>query len=318
MERIVPFTTPPVWPAIRPGRFASRVRTDTPEGCSVALLGLPDDLGVRLNHGRPGAKEGPTALRRALASFGADYDYHRSAAVDLHVYDAGDIEPAPGDSESALHATHDRVTRAVRELHEMGMVTVCVGGGHDLTFPSVRALSLHAKSPVGGINIDPHLDVRETVGSGMPYRAAIQGGFLDAQRFVEFGVGRFANSAEHLEYLRSRSAAIIGVEKARDFKSAIPVAFDRAFPAGKADPGFVSLDLDVLDGSVAPGVSAVNPDGLSVDRVLKVIERAGEHPAVKHFDIMELSPPNDHADRTARVAALCVLTFLAGFEERPS
>lgn len=318
MERIVPFTTPPAWPAIRPGRFASHIRTDTPEGCRVALLGLPDDLGVRLNHGRPGAKEGPTALRRVLASFGADHDYQRAAAMDIAVYDAGDIEPVRADSEAALHETHDRVTRAVRELHEMGLVTICVGGGHDLTFPSVRALSQHYRSPVGGVNIDPHLDVRETVGSGMPYRAAIEGGFLDPQRFVEFGVGRFSNSAEHIEYLRARSAALIGVEKARDLKAAIPVAFDRAFPAGKADPGFVSLDLDVIDGASAPGVSAVNPDGLSVDRVLKVLERAGEHPAVKHFDIMELSPPNDIADRTARVAALCLLTFLAGFAERPS
>lgn len=318
MERIVPFTTPPAWPAIRPGRFASHIRTDTPEGCRVALLGLPDDLGVRLNHGRPGAKEGPTALRRVLASFGADHDYQRAAAMDIAVYDAGDIEPVRADSEAALHETHDRVTRAVRELHEMGLVTICVGGGHDLTFPSVRALSQHYRSPVGGVNIDPHLDVRETVGSGMPYRAAIEGGFLDPQRFVEFGVGRFSNSAEHIEYLRARSAALIGVEKARDLKAAIPVAFDRAFPAGKADPGFVSLDLDVIDGASAPGVSAVNPDGLSVDRVLKVLERAGEHPAVKHFDIMELSPPNDIADRTARVAALCLLTFLAGFAERSS
>lgn len=303
---------------MRPDRFASGVRTDNPEGCRVALLGLPDDLGVRLNNGRPGAKEGPTALRRALASFGASYDFQRSEPLGVGVYDAGDIVPAPGGDEHALHETHDRVTGALRDLHEMGLVTVCVGGGHDLTFPAVRALSHHAGMPVGGINIDPHLDVRETVGSGMPYRAAIEGGFLDPQRFVEFGVGRFSNSREHIEYLRARSAALIGVEKARDFKAAVPVAFDRAFPAGKSEPGFVSLDLDAIDASAAPGVSAVNPDGLSVDRVLKVVERAGEHPAVKHFDIMELSPPNDSADRTARVAALCLLTFLAGFAERPS
>lgn len=303
---------------MRPDRFASGVRTDNPEGCRVALLGLPDDLGVRLNNGRPGAKEGPTALRRALASFGASYDFQRSEPLGVGVYDAGDIVPAPGGDEHALHETHDRVTGALRDLHAMGLVTVCVGGGHDLTFPAVRALSHHAGMPVGGINIDPHLDVRETVGSGMPYRAAIEGGFLDAQRFVEFGVGRFSNSAEHIDYLRSRSAALIGVEKARDFKAAIPVAFDRAFPGGRSEPGFVSLDLDAIDASAAPGVSAVNPDGLSVDRVLKVVERAGEHPAVKHFDIMELSPPNDSADRTARVAALCLLTFLAGFAERPS
>lgn len=318
MERIVPFTLPPRWPTIRPDRFAARVRTDTPDGCAVALLGLPDDLGVRLNGGRAGAKDGPDALRRALASFGADFDQHRQTALEVGVYDAGDVQPAEGEGEGALHATHDRVTRALREIHSMGLLPICVGGGHDLTFPGVRALSQHAGQPVGGINIDPHLDVRETVGSGMPFRAGIEGGFLDPMRFVEFGVGRFSNSRAHSDYLRERSAAIITVEKARDFKSAIPVAFDRAFPAGRSEPGFVSLDLDSIDASAAPGVSAPNPDGLSVERVLQVVQRAGEHPAVRHFDIMELSPPNDNADRTARIAALCLLTFLAGFTERPA
>ncbi len=317
MERTVPFTTAPSWPTIRPDRFAAHIRTGSPAGCRIALLGLPDDLGVRLNNGRPGAKEGPSAFRRVLASFGADYDHSTQAPLDIPVFDAGDVEPASGTDEAALHETHERVTAALFAIHSMGMLPICVGGGHDLTFPAIRALSQYINAPVGGINIDPHLDVRETVGSGMPYRAAIEGGFLNAARFVEFGIGRFSNSKAHTDYLRERSTALIPIEKARDFKSAIPVAFDRGFPAGKSDAGFVSLDLDVIDASAAPGVSAPNPDGLSVERVLQVVLRAGEHPGVRHFDIMELSPPNDSADRTARIAALCFLTFLAGFAERP-
>lgn len=318
MERPVPFTTPPSWPTIRPDRFAAHIRTDAHDDCRIALLGLPDDLGVRLNNGRPGAKEGPAAFRRILSSFGADYDSQTQAPIDIPVYDAGDIEPASSNDEAALHETHDRITAALLAIHSLGMVPICIGGGHDLTFPAIRALSKHIGAPAGGINIDPHLDVRESVGSGMPYRAAIEGGFLDPQRFVEFGIGRFSNSKAHTDYLRERFAALIPIEKARDFKSAIPVAFDRGFPAGRSDAGFVSLDLDVIDASAAPGVSAPNPDGLSVERVLQVVHRAGEHPAVRHFDIMELSPPNDSADRTARIAALCFLTFLAGFMERPS
>ncbi|MGP1309987.1 MAG: formimidoylglutamase [Phycisphaerales bacterium] len=318
MERIVPFTVPPHWPAIGPDRFARRVRTDAPDDCRIALLGLPDDLGVRLNNGRTGAKDGPAAFRRILASYGADYDQHAQSTLDVNIYDAGDIEPAPGDTPDALHETHTRITRALEEIHSFGLTPVCIGGGHDLTFPAIRALSGHVGGPVGGINIDPHLDVRETIGSGMPFRAAIEGGFLDAQRFVEFGVGRFSNSKAHSDYLRERFAALIPLEKARDFKSAIPVAFDRGFPAAKSDPGFVSLDLDVIDAAAAPGVSAPNPDGLSVERVLQVVHRAGEHPAVRHFDIMELSPPHDDNMRTARIAALCFLTFLSGFADRPS
>ena len=48
------------------GRFAGTIRHDSPDGCAIALLGLPDDTGVGLNNGRPGAKDGPAAFRAAL------------------------------------------------------------------------------------------------------------------------------------------------------------------------------------------------------------------------------------------------------------
>jgi hypothetical protein len=66
-----PHTTPGVWPdGIDPGRFAAHVHQALPAACRVAMIGLADDLGVRLNGGRPGAREGPRAFRAALARYG--------------------------------------------------------------------------------------------------------------------------------------------------------------------------------------------------------------------------------------------------------
>lgn len=308
---------PPEWPGARPDRLASTIRADAPEGCRVALLGLPDDLGVRMNGGRPGAVEGPRAFRAALASYGSIFDLEHQEDIEVRVYDAGDVTPAEGDGEAALRETHARISAATRALHDQKFeCVVCIGGGHDLTFASVRGLAESMGRAVGGINIDPHLDVRETAGSGMPYRALIEGEHLDPVRFVEFGAGRFANSGEHVRWLRDRGAAIIPDHKARSLDAAVHVAFERAFPAGRTDTGFVSVDLDALDSSSAPGVSAPNPNGLSVERVCAMAQRAGEHPAVRHFDIMELSPPNDVGSRTARVAALVFMRFISGLDER--
>src|SRR6185503_8188990 len=61
----LPHVTPGRWPQLRPDRFAATIRTDSPDGCRVALLGLPDDTGVALLGGRPGAAEGPAAFRAA-------------------------------------------------------------------------------------------------------------------------------------------------------------------------------------------------------------------------------------------------------------
>jgi formimidoylglutamase len=322
----VPFTRPGHWPTIAPGRFAATIVRDEeaislpasagpgmPPG--IALLGLPDDTGVALNGGRLGAVSGPSAFRAALAAYGTPFDLARGGALDVRVVDAGDVMPIPGGTESSLLETHARVTDAVRALHDRGFLPVCVGGGHDLTLPSVRALSDVVGSGVGGVSVDAHLDVRAEVGSGMPFRWLIEEEAVDPRRFTVFGAARFVHRADHVAWLEQKGVAVVGVEEARAGTAPEAEAFARALNGPAA---FVSIDLDALDGAVAPGVSAVNPDGLDVSAVARIAERAGREPAVRHFDLMELSPPHDEAGRTARVAAFVFLQFVAGFARRAS
>lgn len=298
----------------------------------MALLGLPDDTGVALNNGRVGAAAGPAAFRAALSLFGDCYDALEHRELGVGVFDAGDLIPirpeGPSDGkdarDAALRRTHDRASEAVAALLGAGLIVVCVGGGHDLTFPTIRALSQKAGAPVGGVNIDPHLDVRETVGSGMPFRAAIEGGFLDAERFVEYGVSRFVNSRGHVEWAKSRGVTLIPFERAVEHKSAMSTALER-MSRGSVEPAFVSFDLDAVDAAFAPGVSAANPMGFTVEQACRIARRAGEHESVRCFDIMELCPAHDdfggspsgkRVGRTARVAALLFLHFLTGVAER--
>src|SRR5690349_18890452 len=115
-------TVPASWPSPSPGRFAAQVRTASAERSRLALLGLPDDLGVRLNFGRPGAASGAVAFRGALASFGASFDAARAGELETLLFDAGDVAPAAGDDVAALFETHARVEAAVSELHALGLV----------------------------------------------------------------------------------------------------------------------------------------------------------------------------------------------------
>lgn len=330
MNRVVPHTVDPQWPTIPADRFAATFRIDSPEGCTVALLGLPDDTGVRLNHGRPGAALGPAAFRAALARYGTTFDANNNRQIPVNVFDAGDVRPATGGRpEEDLHETHRRITEAVTKLHQLGMITVCVGGGHDLTLPAVRALAQFTGRPVGGINVDAHLDVRESIGSGMPFRSLLEGGFLDGRRFCEFGISRFVTTREHNEFLQLRHASVVTIDKVL---ADIPSEVYRAFAVARGDrstPLFVSLDMDAIDGAYAPGVSAVNPAGLAPYIVARLLENAGRDPLVRHLDIMELSPPHDDppfaedaargvtAGRTAKLAVFMFLTFIAALADRP-
>lgn len=310
---LVPHTRPGVWPSIRSGRFAGCIQAQVAADTRLALLGLPDATGVLLNGGRVGAQQGPAAFRRALASFGSSWDGARDESLALPIYDAGDIEPAPGDDENALFETHARVEAAVAELARRGLVVVGIGGGHDLTLPSVSAVGAVHGAPLGGINLDAHLDVRERVGSGMPFRRLIERGVLDPRRFVELGLGRFANDQADLAWLRTLGAHLVFARDIHTRGPELDRRFEQAFAGGS---GFVSIDLDGLDQSVAPGVSAPNPLGLGVWHATELAERAGEDARVLHFDLMELNPAYDPDNHTARTAALLFLHFVAGFRRR--
>jgi formiminoglutamase len=290
--KAIPHTSPAKWPTkISPGRFAATIRRDSAAGCAVALLGLPDDTGVKLNHGRPGAAAGPAAFRAALARYGAA----EAVAGRLpRVFDAGDVRPG-----RSLAETHRRVTTATAHLLKLGLFPIAIGGGHDLTFPFVRAVA--AKFPrLAGLYFDAHLDVRETVGSGMPFRRLVEDCGVSALHL--HGFRPLVNSREHFAWFTGHGGM------------AHPAAAPVALPAARNL--FVSFDLDVLDAAHAPGVSAPNPAGWSVRAAEAWVRACGASPRVRCFDLMELNPAHDPEGRTARVAAHLFLTFLAGFADR--
>jgi formimidoylglutamase len=307
-----PFTQPGVWPEIRPGRFASTLRS-SPDDCRCALLGLADDLGVRLNGGRPGARGGPSAFRAMLARYGVPWDGERGSSLDVPIYDAGDVTPAAEEGEPGLLETHARIERAVSALRERGLVTLCVGGGHDLSLPAIAAVSASLGGALGGVNLDAHLDVREKVGSGMAFRRLIEGARLDPRRFVELGLGRFVNDELDLAWLRAQGGSAVHAEAIFERGLDAQAALDHAAAAG---PAFLSIDLDALDQSIAPGVSAPNPLGLGLRPAAKLAEAAGARREIQHFDLMEFNPSYDIDGHTARAAVLLFLHFVAGFARR--
>lgn len=292
MSQFTPNTSAAPWPGDAPaGRFASTIRTDSPEGCAIALLGLPDDTGVRLNNGRPGAAGGPKAFRAALARYGAAVPADGPLPL---VFDAGDIMPS-----GSLDQTHDRVTEATTALLDRGLFPVAIGGGHDLTFPFVRAVA--ARHPkLAGVYFDAHLDVRETAGSGMAFRRLVEDCGVSALHL--HGFRPLVNSREHLDWFRAHGG--------RPHPDGTKVTLPRTKNI------FVSFDLDVLDAAHAPGVSALNPAGWTVREAESWVRTCGADSRVRCFDLMELNPAHDPEARTARVAAHLFLTFLQGFARR--
>jgi formiminoglutamase len=86
--------------------------------------------------------------------------------------------------------------------------------------------------------------------------------------------------------------------------------------AQDADAMLVTFDLDAVDQSAAPGVSAPTVGGLDPSLWLKAAYEAGRCPRVTSIDLVEYNPAYDVDRRTARLAALTVWHILRGLAER--
>lgn len=248
----------------------------------LAIVGLPDDRGVLQNRGRPGAAEGPDAIRKW---------FYRLVpkTLDVKIADLGNLE-MPG----SLEASHALATDAVAVALGRARRVVVLGGGHDWAYSSIAALLQGGRT--GFVNFDAHLDVRASPDqhSGTSFWRALETG-VAGEDAIWCGVQNASAAVLHLEYVGAKGGRIF-------FSDEEPASF--ALP--KCEGVEISLDMDVFTMSEAPGVSAPQPAGVSHERMLPWLREALSLPNARTFGIYELSPPNDVAEATARLAARCL------------
>jgi len=305
-------------PPLNKHQFIALVRPDDGAPVDIGLLGVPDDRAVIQGGGRAGAVLGPASFREVLQRFGTPYNIERDADLStLRIADFGDLML---NSES-VEATHQGLSDAVATISATAALPILIGGGHDLTFGGVRGLCQNLNGPIGGIAIDAHFDVRETVDglitSGTPFRNILDRiDAIEGKRFVEIGVNGWVNTKAHQDYLEEKGARIFTLLETR--RKGVETVVDTALRiAGQgAERIFCSIDLDGIAQAFAPGVSAPSPAGLNPEEAAQAAYLFGLDPKVAYFDIMELNPNFDQDHRTARLAVALFLNFLAGVARR--
>ena len=291
-------------------RLGTWIAPNSPDGARVVLLGFPSDEGVRRNGGRPGAAEGPAAIRSALFKLTPDAERPDAFAAVLDVTaDGGDV-PVSGD----LERDQERLADAVAGAISRGAVPVVLGGGHETAYGHVLGY-VAAGRPVRIVNLDAHADVRPLKAgqahSGSPFRQALEHPSGLVRRYDVAGLQPYAVAAEHLAYVRAHGAGHFAFDTD-------PALLDRLVRGEPDDPpALLTLDLDGADAGQAPGVSAPTTAGLDASLYLETAYLAGASPAIGSLDVCELAPIYDEGGRTAKLAALCVWHFLRGLAARP-
>ncbi len=288
------------------GPDAIRLHQLVKPGARRAVLGFACDAGVKRNKGRVGAKEGPAALRQALANL--------SAPANAFAFsDLGDVT-VDGD---ALEAGQETLANAIGDALSAHERLVVLGGGHETAFASFKGLrKAHPKARIGILNLDAHLDLRlpgEAGGSsGTPFAQIRE---LDPDGFDYLCVG-YAEEA-NTQALMKR-AQDWGVGLVRDHELiADPLA---AYPAitdliARNDYLYLTIDIDVLSHFQAPGVSAPAARGVPFSTIEQIVSFALKTSAslktpLALADLVELSPVHDRDGVTAKTAAVLARRIL--------
>jgi agmatinase len=253
---------------------------------AIALLGVPWDASSSFERG---AAKAPPAIRRALWSPSSNSFNERGddLAAPGVLEDAGDLE-LPPDAADARAAIEERVRQLIHE----GRKPLTLGGDHSITYPVLRGFRGRAEAPTV-LHLDAHGDLYDIFDGDRYSHACPFARVMEEQlasRLIQVGV-RTLNAHQRSQASKFR-VEVLGADRWRDV---IPLL-------GRLRGAlYVSLDLDVLEPMLAPGLSHPEPGGLSIRDVLEVLT-AIRTPIVG-ADIVEYNPRHDLRDLTARVAA---------------
>jgi len=285
----------------------------------AVIIGAPFDGGT--SH-RPGCRFGPQAIRftdylphdgsRPSLALGVD------PLIDLGVVDAGDIEMPSGETEESLK----RLEEAVAKISASGAIPIVLGGDHTIALPDVTGVARsRGWGRVSVLHFDAHADTGDSqfgslYGHGTPMRRLIESGATRGDRFIQIGLRGYWPEPETLDWMAGQSM------RSYEMTEVVERGIDECLTEASAlalndcDGVFLSIDVDVVDPGMAPGTGTPEPGGMTGRQLLDAVRRLASELPVWGVDVVEVSPPYDHAEVTAFLANRIVLEVLSGIAWR--
>lgn len=252
----------------------------------VTLLGVPWDASSSFQRG---SADAPPRIRAALQSESSNPFNERGDDVSAPevLEDAGDL--ALGEEASGAR---DAIERSIAKILDRSGKPLVLGGDHSITYPILRAFGASGRVPTV-LHLDAHGDIYDVFEGDRYSHACPFARVMEerlAARLVQVGI-RTLTPHQRAQVDRF-GVETFGPDRWQDAA---------AVAATLTGPVYVSLDLDVLEPMLAPGIAHPEPGGLSVREVLRVLSAIRTD--VIGADIVEYNPHNDVRDLTARVAA---------------
>ena len=282
----------------------------------VAIFGIPWDEGIGY---RPGSRFGPRSLREYSTRFAFhergireggywDIEKKRRYLEDIRFVDAGDQDILYLKVEETFSA----ITDSVEKLLAVDVFPVLLGGDHSITFPVVRAFQKF--QPLHILHLDAHLDYNDSIegvllANGNPIKRVSELDFVG--KIIQVGMRGIRAREDACRDSVSRGNAISTMN---DFRRIGVEGIMRQIP----DQGnlYVTIDIDVLDPSIAPGTSSPEFGGMTYREMKHLLTAVASQKSVVGFDIVEVNPVLDPIGLTQSAAVMVILEFLGTIFDR--
>lgn len=262
-----------------------------------ALIGVPEDIGPRGNHGQPGARGAWRAFLSYFLNLQANEHLPGNNILLLGNVECDDLHELVQSQDNTIEALRHacaeldkRVVSVLQEVFQAGLIPIVIGGGHNNAFPIIQACSIAREMPLAVSNMDPHSDFREEEGrhSGNPFRYAQSSGYLE--RYAVLGLHEQKNNQASLNALKALEFPWFSIQQthwsnSHNFDQCLEQIAKYMLESGL--PVGIELDLDAISNMPS---SAITAAGISLQDALYYVSQMAALPSVQYLHLAEGAP----------------------------
>ncbi len=285
--------------------FMNQPHTKDVTGADVAVIGIPFEMGTA-----PGNIFAPKEIRHVSWLLRSTSPLHMvDIWKELNIVDYGDMTVFTGDWEQSFPL----IEKELEAILEKGVVPICMGGCHSVTYPQLRAY--HKFYPdIALIQLDAHTDThdvyfgKQKYTSGSVVRRAIEDGLVDPQSSIQVGIRGTMYSPGDIKQSQDLGIEVVTTDEVAEMGVAKTVERIRRRVGNKKV--FLTFDMDVVDPAFAPGTARAEPGGITSREVLGILKGLAGLEFIG-FDTAEINPSHDCANLTTILGANIIFEFMA-------
>lgn len=259
------------------------------------IFGIPEDIGVRANFGKPGTAGAWQVFLKAFLNVQHNQYFNAEEILLLgEVNTSEEMKKAENIDESdpnyheklgdLVNIIDGKVSEVVAAIISEGRIPIIIGGGHNNAFGNILGASRALKKPINVVNIDAHTDLRKTdyrhSGNGFSY--GLKNGILE--RYSIFGLQSGFTPNYIFEEVEQTENILFSLFE--DLYPGLADQFDRHLQFVNDQPFGCELDCDALANFPS---SALSPSGFSLEEVRELLKRAAKEKNCTYLHICEAS-----------------------------